>query len=101
MQKLEAAKEAVVPERFEDVYAAAKRSVLEHNDLDTALRCLKGIAPESQSTWWRWTDLMAALLFWKGEYSACCRILASYDARYPGDPRVAALLQNLRRRCPS
>ena len=98
MQKPETTEDGVLSEMFYVGYAEAKRLVLEHNDLDAARDCLGMVKPESKSSLWRWTDLMAALLFRKGEYSECGRVLASYDTRYPGDPRIVSLIQMLRKK---
>jgi hypothetical protein len=98
MQKPETTEDDVLSEMFHVGYAEAKRLVLEYNDLDAARDCLGMVKPESKSSLWRWTDLMAALLFRKGEYSECGRVLASYDTRYPGDPRVVSLIQMLRKK---
>ncbi len=95
MRKPDTIKDGVQSAMFDVGYAEAKRLVLEDNDLDAAMDCLSMVKPESKSSLWQWTDLMAALLFRKGRHSECCRVLASYDTRYPGDPRVGSLIQML------
>ncbi len=67
MQRFPATEDDAPTQVFDDLYAEAKRFVLEHNDMDAAMACLSLVQPQSQSHWWRWTDFMAALLFRKGE----------------------------------
>jgi hypothetical protein len=93
--------DGVLSEMFEDGYAEARKLILEYNDLDAAIECLSALRPESKSDWWRWTDLMGALLFRKGRYAECCEVFASYNARCPGDPRVVSLVRKLRVTNPS
>lgn len=90
----------VLCEMFYAAYANAQKLVLEHNDLEAAMACLSSIRPESRSCLWQWTDLMAALLLRKGDYSGCWRVLASYDSSYPGDSRIVSLSQMLRKKSP-
>jgi hypothetical protein len=88
----------VLREMFYVAYANAEKLVLEQNDIEAAIDCLSLVKPESKSSLWRWTDLMAALLLRKGDYSGCWRVLASYDSNYPGDPRIVSLVQMLRKK---
>ena len=100
MQKSEATHDNTRAAMFSVAYAEAKRLILEHNDVNAAMRCLNTVTPECKSHLWCWTDLMAALLFKEGLYCECYRVLTSYDSRHPGDPRVASIIEMLRSRCP-
>lgn len=83
-------------------YAEARRLVLEWNDLDGALRCLRRVKPVSQSDLWQWTDFMAALLYWKGDYEGSMNVLIDYRACCPGghlaEPSIRMLESRIGRR---
>jgi hypothetical protein len=80
---------------FQDGYTRAVRLILQYNDLDGAIDCLRKVKPRSQSTLWLWTDLMATLLLKRNMVWECYRALAFYRHCYPHDHRVAFPLQML------
>lgn len=98
MQNHEATPDSVPTDPFARTYAEARRLILTQNDPEAALRCLRVITPASKSNLWLWTDLVAALLFWKGQYGACCKVLISYRDRCPDDHNVTPIIQVLRQK---
>ena len=82
---------------FDTAYAEAKRLVLEHNNPEAALECLRRAEPRSNPTLWKWADFTAALLYHKGEPQASLHVLVSYCDRYPGDRRALRCIQILRK----
>jgi len=70
---------------FRSWYDKAKRLILEKSDLDGAMRCLCKARPRSRADRWLWTDLLAAVLFARGQYSHCLWVLCCYDCCYPDD----------------
>jgi hypothetical protein len=78
---------------FRSCYDEAKRLILEENDLDGAMRCLCAALPQSQRDRWLWTDLLAAVLFARGQYWHCLLVVCSYDCRYPDEPRARCAIQ--------
>jgi len=82
---------------FDAGYAEARRLVLEQNDLDGALNCLHTVKPASQSDVQRWTDLVAALLFHKGDGQASMAVLTGHGSSSCSDSSTASSIQMLKR----
>lgn len=85
-------------QEFDVGYAEARRLVLEQNDLDGALACLHKVTPVSQSDVQRWTDLVAALLFRKGEGQASLAVLTDHGSACSGADFAEASIRMLKRR---
>jgi len=98
MGKRSAAGHGALEGTFDTAYAEAKRFVLEHNNSEAALACLRRAEPRSNPTLWKWTDFTAALLYREGEYGASLEILMSYHDRHPGDRRALRCIQTLRKK---